>query len=118
MSWPLIMLNMQSPAWHFTFVRNLVVFSLKPTGGMISGHRTLWCIMVLEFHLCSDNWMCEVRALVSHTTAIRGIELILATKREPIKRPEISTPNVNNAHNTGGGMFIQYSNDTFISFLQ
>lgn len=35
MSWPLIMLNMQSSAWHFKFVRNLVLFSLKPTSEMI-----------------------------------------------------------------------------------
>lgn len=60
--------------------------------------------MVLDFHLCSNNWMCEAKALVSHTAAIRGIELILATKREPIKWPEISAYTVNNTHNTRKGV--------------
>lgn len=36
--------------------------------------------MVLEFHLCSNNWMCEAKPLMSPTAAIRGIELILAVK--------------------------------------
>lgn len=46
--------------------------------------------------------MCEAEALVSHTAAIRGIELILATKREPIKWPEVSTYDVNNTHTIQG----------------
>lgn len=83
MSWPLIMINMQSLAWHFKFVWNLVLFSLKPTREMILGHRTLCCIMVLEFHLCSNNWMCEAKPLVPPTATIGGIELILATRKSP-----------------------------------
>lgn len=35
----------------------------------------------LRVHLCSNNWMCEAKPLVSRTAAVKGIELILATKR-------------------------------------
>lgn len=86
MSQPVIMLNMQSLAWHFKFAWNLVLFPPKPTRAdffFFLGHRTLQCIKVLGFHLCSNNWMCEEKPLVSHT----GVEFILATKKEPIKEP-------------------------------
>lgn len=82
MSWPLIiMLNMQSLAWHFKFARNLALLSLQRERETILGHRTLWCIMVLDsiFVLIIG---CVKQGLLCRTQpTVRGIELILTTKR-------------------------------------
>lgn len=71
MSWPLIiMLNMQSPAWHFKFTRNLVLFSLHPERVREREDFRSQDLVVyygLRLHLCSNNWMCEARPLVPHT---------------------------------------------------
>lgn len=86
MSWPfVIMLNMQSPAWHFKFTRNLVLFSLHPESERererILGHRTLWCITVLDFIFVLIIGCVKQGLLCRTQPTVRGIELILAAKR-------------------------------------
>lgn len=66
-SWPLIiMLNMQSLAWHFKFARNVALFSLQRERDDFRS-QDLVVYYGLRLHLCSNNWMCEARPLVPHT---------------------------------------------------
>lgn len=79
------MLNMQSLAWHFKFARNLVLFSLQREREReretILGHRTLWCIMVLDFIFVLIIGCVKQGLLCRTQPTVRGIELILTTKR-------------------------------------